>query len=146
MAVVCRSGVEERSSRSTSPKAAGGCPFRPDASLIAWLPAAVAGVVGAVALAYLQRLLGADRRTPLIPQDDDDAATPEPRAAVDPWSSAGPVDRRRFFAWTGAAAGARRHLRCPSRTRRAPSGVWRRHEPARSMCAVTPIAALIWRP
>nr|WP_208382362.1 molybdopterin-dependent oxidoreductase [Microbacterium ulmi] len=79
--------------------------FRPDASLIAWLPAAVAGVVGAVALACLLRLLGADRRTPLIPQDDDDAAAPEPRAAVDPWSSAGPIDRRRFFAWTGATAG-----------------------------------------
>ncbi|WP_404429267.1 molybdopterin-dependent oxidoreductase [Microbacterium lacus] len=71
--------------------------LRPDAGGMAWLPSIVAGGVGALTLWFLVRRLrpAADASTSAAPAiQSDRAADDEPLSP----------DRRRFFAWTGAAA------------------------------------------
>nr|WP_274638500.1 molybdopterin-dependent oxidoreductase [Microbacterium bovistercoris] len=60
---------------------------RADAGGLAWAPSAVAGAVAAMAIGPLARRAAA----PAAPHGDSDARVADP-------------DRRRFFAWTGAAA------------------------------------------
>ncbi|WP_203582402.1 molybdopterin-dependent oxidoreductase [Microbacterium hibisci] len=77
---------------------------RPGAGALAWLPSAVAGATGAVALWLLARLLRRSLASPTSaapadPQERTDAATAGPPDADTPR----PPSRRAFFAWAGAA-------------------------------------------
>ncbi|WP_194396661.1 molybdopterin-dependent oxidoreductase [Microbacterium atlanticum] len=66
---------------------------RPGAGPVAWLPAVVAGTVGAAALWLLLRMLRpAAAPTPSVPEATAESGAPQP-------------SRRAFFAWAGAAAG-----------------------------------------
>ncbi|WP_229383535.1 molybdopterin-dependent oxidoreductase [Microbacterium allomyrinae] len=84
---------------------------RPGAGALAWLPSAVAGATGALTLWLLVRLLrSAVRRTPQISERSATQGAETGGAAPDPRSSAqrpaARPDRRTFFVWAGAAAGA----------------------------------------
>lgn len=69
---------------------------RADAGALSWVPSAIAGVVAALALWWLIRMLR--------PAAASDSPAPAPR---EPAELSEPRDpgRRRFFAWAGAAAG-----------------------------------------
>jgi DMSO/TMAO reductase YedYZ molybdopterin-dependent catalytic subunit len=94
---------------------------RPGAGALAWLPALVAGAVGAVALWLLVRLLqpapaapSPVDSTPAEPASADSVpADPAPVESATPVAApafevpaASPPSRRAFFAWAGAAAAA----------------------------------------
>lgn len=99
--------------------------LRPGAEVLAWLPSVLAGVVGAVAVWWLASRLGPAPRpsgTPRIRAGEGPEPPAGARTDTDPWSSAhggaaaggprggaaaggprGGLDRRGFFAWSGAA-------------------------------------------
>lgn len=77
---------------------------RPDAGPWAWIPAVVAGAVGALALRALLRRLGTGGTVDRQPTADpaSPAAGPEPASATPAEASTG-ADRRSFLLWTGLA-------------------------------------------
>ena len=83
--------------------------LRPEPVALAWLPSLAAGLIAATALALLTQLARA--RTVSPPAGDDAGASPDAEPSVPDGparSSRMPVatTRRRFLAWTGAAAAA----------------------------------------
>ena len=83
--------------------------LRPEPVALAWLPSLAAGFIAATALALLTQLARA--RTVSPPAGDDAGASPDAEPSVPDGparSSRMPVatTRRRFLAWTGAAAAA----------------------------------------
>jgi len=83
--------------------------LRPEPVALAWLPSLAAGFLAATALALLTQLARA--RTVSPPAGDDAGASPDAEPSVPDGPARGsrmPVatTRRRFLAWTGAAAAA----------------------------------------
>ena len=83
--------------------------LRPEPVALAWLPSLAAGFIAATALALLTQLARA--RTVSPPAGDDAGASPDAEPSVPDGPEGGsrmPVatTRRRFLAWTGAAAAA----------------------------------------
>ena len=83
--------------------------LRPEPVALAWLPSLAAGFIAATALALLTQLARA--RTVSPPAGDDAGASPDAEPSVPDGPARGsrmPVatTRRRFLAWTGAAAAA----------------------------------------
>ena len=81
--------------------------LRPEPVALAWLPSLAAGFIAATALALLTQLARA--RTVSPPAGDDAGASPDAEPSVPDGPARGsrmPVatTRRRFLAWTGAAA------------------------------------------